>query len=83
MFRTNELFVDSVDLAFVYLFLVCDYWYVMTCHDAKDNAGLKDIIPVSKTNNNHKNNRIFTFLYIAFYWKNNLKLCFSLAERRE
>ena len=24
MFRTNELFVDSVDLAFVYLFLVRD-----------------------------------------------------------
>ena len=54
MFRTNELFMNSVDLAFVYLFLVCDYWFVMTCHDTKDNAGLKDFIPVSKTNNNHK-----------------------------
>ena len=39
--------MDSVDLAFVYLF-------VMTCHDTKDNAGLRDFIPVSKTNNNHK-----------------------------
>ena len=27
-----------------------------------------------------KNNRIFSFLYIVFYWKNNLKLCISLAD---
>ena len=52
----------------------------MTCHDTKDNAGLIDCIPVSKTNNNHNNNRIFSFLCIVFYWKNDLKLCFSLAD---
>ena len=28
-----------------------------------------------------KNNRNFSFLYIVFYWKNNLKLCFySLVD---
>ena len=46
MFRTNEVFVDSVDLAFVYLFLVGDTY--MTCHDTNDKAGLTDFIPVSK-----------------------------------
>ena len=50
----------------------------MTCHDTKDDAGLTDFIPVSKTIT--KNNRIFSFLYIVFYWKNNLKLCISLAD---
>ena len=53
-------------------------WYVITCHDTKENAGLIDFIPVSKTIT--KNKRIFSFLYIVFYWKNNLKLCFSLAD---
>ena len=30
MFRTNELFVDSVDFFFVYLFLVSDTWWLVT-----------------------------------------------------
>ena len=50
----------------------------MTCHDTKDNAGLTDFIPVSKTIT--KNNHIFSFLYIVFYWKNNLKLYIGLAD---
>ena len=54
----------------------------MTCHDTKDNAAVLEFIPVSKTNKNKKKIviRIFSFLYIVFYWKNNLKLCFSLAD---
>ena len=52
----------------------------MTCHGTKDNAGLIDFIPVSKTINNDKNNRFFSFLCIVFYWKSNLKLRFSLAD---
>ena len=49
MFRTNELFVDSLDFAFVYLFLVRDY----TCHDTNDKAG-QILYPFLNTNNHHK-----------------------------
>ena len=52
----------------------------MTCHDTKDNAGLKILYPFLKQITITKNNHIFSFLYIVFYWKNNLKLCFSLAD---
>ena len=38
--------MDSVNLAFVYLFLVRDT--KMTCHDTNDKAGLTDFMPVSK-----------------------------------
>jgi len=48
----------------------------MTSRDTKDNAGLTDFIPVLKQITITKNNRTFSFLYIVFYWKNNLKLCF-------
>ena len=37
MFRTNELFVDLGAARCVFIFIT---WYVMTCHDTKDNAGL-------------------------------------------
>ena len=42
----------------------------MTCLDKKDNAG----------QSNHNNSRISSFLNIVFYWNNNLKLFFSLAD---
>ena len=42
----------------------------MNCHDTKDNSG----------QNNHNNSRISSFLNIVFYWNNNPKLCFSLAD---
>ena len=49
----------------------------MTCHETKDNPGLVDLYPFLKY---HNNSGIFSFLYIVFYWNNNLKLCFSLAD---
>ena len=50
----------------------------MTCHDTNYNTGL--LYPLLKQITITKNNRIFSFLYIVFYWKNNLELCFSLAD---
>ena len=43
MFRKNELFVDFVAASCVLIFIT---WYVTTCQDTKDNAGL--CVPVSK-----------------------------------
>ena len=45
----------------------------MTCHNTKDNVELYRFIP-------DYNSRLFSFLYIVFYWNNNLKLCFNLAD---
>ena len=42
----------------------------MPCQDTKDNVGLYRFIPDSKTIT--VNCHLFSFLYIAFYWKNNL-----------
>ena len=80
MFKTNELFVDSCTLAAQFSFCVFIFSteYAMTCHETKlDNAILVDLYPFLK----HRNSSgIFSFLYIVFYWNNNLKLCFSLAD---
>ena len=50
----------------------------MTCHNTKDNAGLKIYIPFSKTMTIIL--VYFLFLSIVFYWNKNLKLYFSLAD---
>ena len=79
MFKTNELFVDSCTLTAKFSFCVFIFSteYAMTCHETKDNPRLVDLYPFLK----HQNNSgIFSFLYNVFYWNNNLKLCFSLAD---
>ena len=79
MFKTNELFVDSCTLTAKFSFCVFIFSteYAMTCHETKDDARLVDLYPFLK---HHNNSGIFSFLYIVFYWNNNLKLCFSLAD---
>ena len=79
MFKTNELFVDSCTLTAKFSFCVSIFSteYAMTCHETKDDARLVDLYPFLKQ---HNNSGIFSFLYIVFYWKNNLKLFFSLAD---
>ena len=79
MFKTNELFVDSCTLTAKFSFCVFIFGteYAMTCHETKDNPRLVDLYPFLK---HHNNSGIFSFLYIVFYWNNNLKLCFSLAD---
>ena len=79
MFKTNELFVDSYTLTSKFSFCVFIFSteYAMTCHETKDNPRLVDLYPFLK---HHNNSGIFSFLYIGFYWNNNLKLCFSLAD---
>ena len=81
MFKTNTLFVDSCTLAAKFSFCVVifstEYAIAMTCHETKGNARLVDLYPFLK---HHSNSGIFSFLYIVFYWNNNLKLCFSLAD---
>ena len=53
----------------------------MTCDETKDNPRLvdlsADLYPFLK---HHNNSGIFSFLYIVFYWNNNLKFCLSLAD---
>ena len=68
--------MDSVDLAFVYLLLVRDIHNNLSRHQLQYGT----FIPFLKQITITKNNRIFSFLYIVFYWKNNLELCFSLAD---
>ena len=64
--------MDLMAASWVFTFITS---YVMTCHDTENNAGLCGFIPVSKTIT-----IIVVVLNIVFYWNNNLKLCFSLAD---
>ena len=79
MFKTKELFVDSCTLTAKFSFCVFIFSteYAIPCHETKDNPRLVDLYPFLK---HHNNSGIFSFLYIGFYWNDNLKLCFSLAD---
>ena len=82
MFKTNKLFVDSVanysSSTLTAKFSFCVFIFSMTCHDTKENSVLYRFIPDSKTITIIC--RLFSFLYIIFYWNNNLKLCYSLTD---
>ena len=73
--QMSFLWIQSIWPLCIYFWYVI---YIITCHDTNYNTGL--LYPFLKQITITKNNRIFSFLYIVFYWKNNLKLCFSLAD---
>ena len=75
MFRTNELFVDLVAASCVF-----DFYYVIRNDLSRHERQYKTLWIYTRFENNHNNSRIFSFLNIVFYWNNNLKLCFSLAD---
>ena len=52
----------------------------MPCHDTKGSAGLHRFIPDSKTIT--INRHLFSFLYIAFYWNNNLSYVLASQKKK-
>ena len=68
VFVNRSSFKSVLNLRKAYILVFS--WYVMPCHDTKDSAGLHRFIPDSKTIT--INRHLFSFLYIAFYWNNNL-----------